>query len=1045
MSLPPIDIPYLIEKGYERRKCTETSLWYWSCDPERVTCGDTHLDEYTFIENPLISGFSTRGAELKDEMRERFLRFFQLRDHSKIEPYPILARWRDDIHLTIASIADFQPHVTSGLVDPPANPLTISQPCIRLTDVDAVGHSGRHLTTFEMMAHHVFNKPKEGLEYYWMNRCVELCHELFTEDLGIDALEITYVENPWSGGGNAGPAVEVIVGGLELATLVFMNLEEDEDGEYEIKGVNYSEMDLQIVDTGYGLERFCWAAAGTPTIYEAIYPESVSWLKELCNFDQKITNLNVDDLDKLLGELSKLSGIMNIEIGSDENEIYSRLIDRLSERKLDVNTEQIMDLMKPLSKIYAIPDHLHALCNMLGDGLVPSNAKEGYLARMMARRVMRMRDELGIEKTLPELAEHHIDVNFNLDKSKQKKNGILEILSLEEERYIETLRRGKNIVTNELKKHSKDVIELPDEFYFQLNDSQGIPPEMAVQIANNISGGDIKLRMGFNAEMAQRHADSVKVASRIKNKKILEIDRNIPETELLYYQHSFWLEFNAKVMICQEISHENESISHVVIMDKTAFYPEGGGQEADFGEIIHPNGTTKVLDCQKQGNYVIHFVDSEVPTASVVHGIVDYERRKQLMDHHTGVHIIGGAARKILGPHVFQAGSNVSEENGRLDITHYERLTREDLDKIETLANQVLQEVDGTIKSELDRKDADQKYGFDLYQGGAPKTKNVRILEIGTHDIQACGGTHHDIPGKIGQIRIVRSTLVQDGVERLQIVAGNAALRYGREQDELIRNSAATFGVSEKDLPKTSSRFFEEWKLQRKKIEQLEAEIIRLRTSGSNNDDSSEIDGVRIVIMEVDNDIKQMTKMVGELTLEPKKPTLAIIGSRDKGGKLLVAVTEDSLASERYDASKILKVIAKHIDGGGGGRPTFAQGGGSNSEGIPNALSAAKTLVLGKWEEARSENILTSSDIEDLIKVAMELGLESTEIGQYATKVAIQNAIADGHVDEKEATLIKKAAELAGFSPEQVKKIFDAVSDGHIDEEEEIILQNLLG
>jgi len=1045
MSLPPIDIPYLIEKGYERRKCTETSLWYWSCDAERITCGDTHLDEYTFIGNPLISGFSTRGAELKDEMRERFLRFFQLRDHSKIEPYPILARWRDDIHLTIASIADFQPHVTSGLVDPPANPLTISQPCIRLTDVDAVGHSGRHLTTFEMMAHHVFNKPKEGLEYYWMNRCVELCHELFTEDLGIDAFEITYVENPWSGGGNAGPAVEVIVGGLELATLVFMNLEEDEDGEYEIKGVNYSEMDLQIVDTGYGLERFCWAAAGTPTIYEAIYPESVSWLKDLCNFDKRITKLNVDDLDKLLGELSKLSGIMNIEIGSDENELYSRLIDRLSERKLDVNAEQIMDLMKPLSKIYAIPDHLHALCNMLGDGLVPSNAKEGYLARMMARRVMRMRDELGIDKTLSELAEHHIDVNFNLNKSKQKKNGIIEILSLEEERYIETLRRGKNIVANELKKHSKEIKELPDDFYFQLNDSQGIPPGMAVQIANNISGGEIKLRMGFNAEMAQRHADSVKVASRIKNKKILEIERKIPETELLYYQHSFWLEFNAKVMVCQPISHENKTISHVVIMDKTAFYPEGGGQEADFGEIIHPNGTAKVLDCQKQGNYVIHFVDSEVPIASVVHGIVDYDRRKQLMDHHTGVHIIGGAARKILGPHVFQAGSNVSEDNGRLDITHYERLTREDLDKIETLANQVLQEVDCTVKSELDRKDADQKYGFDLYQGGAPKTKNVRILEIGNHDIQACGGTHHDVPGKIGQIRIVRSTLVQDGVERLQIVAGNAALRYGREQDDLIRDSAATFGVSEKDLPKTSSRFFEEWKSQRKKIEQLEAEIIRLRTSGSDNDDSSDVDGVRIVIMEVDNDIKQMTKMVGELTLEPKKPTLAIIGSRDKGGKLLVAVTEDSLASERYDASKILRVIAKHIDGGGGGRPTFAQGGGSNSEGIPNALSAAKTLVLGKWEEARSENILTSSDIEDLISVAMELGLESTEIGQYATKVAIQNAIADGHVDDNEATLIKKAAELAGLSPEQVKKIFDAVSDGQIDEEEQILLQNLLG
>jgi len=184
--------------------------------------------------------------------------------------------------------------------------------------------------------------------------------------------------------------------------------------------------------------------------------------------------------------------------------------------------------------------------------------------------------------------------------------------------------------------------------------------------------------------------------------------------------------------------------------------------------------------------------------------------------------------------------------------------------------------------------------------------------------------------------------------------------------------------------------------------------------------------------------------MVGELTLDSEKPTLAIIGSRNKGGKLLVAVTENSVASKKYDASKILEVIAKHIEGGGGGRPTFAQGGGANSEGIPNALSAAKTLVLGKWEEARSDNILTSSDIEALIEVANELGLESTEIGQYATKVAIQHAIGDGYVDEDEAKLIKKAAELAGLSPEQVEKLFEAVSDGFIDDEEQKLLENLL-
>ena len=1044
MSLPPIEIPYLVKKGFKRSKCTETSLWFWSSDSNRVTCGDTNLDEYTFIGKPLISGFEERGIELKNKMRDRFLRFFQLRDHSKIHPYPIIARWRDDIHLTIASIADFQPHVTSGLVDPPANPLTISQPCIRLTDVDAVGHSGRHLTTFEMMAHHVFNKPKEGIEYYWVDRCVELCHELFTIELGIDELEITYVENPWSGGGNAGPAVEVIVGGLELATLVFMNLEEDEGGKYEIKGVKYSEMDLQIVDTGYGLERFCWAAAGTPTIYEAIYPDSVNWLKDLCGFEEKIGLLNLKDLDKLLGELSKLSGIMNIEIGSDENKIFSKLVERLFERDIHVERDQIINLMRTLSKIYAIPDHLHALANMLGDGLVPSNAKEGYLARMMARRVMRMRDELGIEKTLSELAEHHIEINLGLNKLKQSTEGILKILSVEEERYSETLRRGKNIVESELKKHSNDITELPDDFYFKLNDSHGIPPEMAVQIANSISQGNIRLRMGFNAEMAKRHDDYVKKAAKIKNKDLISLNSKMNNTELLYYQDSFWLEFNAKVIFCKPIKHDSELITHAILLDKTAFYPEGGGQESDFGKIIHPDGTSEVLDCQKQGEYVIHFTNSKIKVGAVVHGIVDFERRKQHMDHHTGVHIIGGAARKILGPHVFQAGSNVSVDSGRLDITHFERLTRDDLEKIELIANQVLQEIDSTTKLELDRKEADEQFGFDLYQGGAPKTKKIRILKIGDHDVQACGGTHHDNPGKIGQIRLVKSTLVQDGVERLQIVAGNAALRYGRSQDELIRDSASTFGVSETDLPKTSDRFFDEWKSQRKKIEQLEAEIIRLRTSGNQGDDSSNIDGIRIVILEVDNDIKQMTKMVGELTRDSDNPTLAIIGSRDKGGKLLVSVTENSIASERYDASIILRGIAKYIDGGGGGRSTFAQGGGSNSDGIPNALSAAKTLVLGKWKEARANKILTTSEIEDLIQVAINLGLESTEIGQYTTKLAIEHAIADGTVDDSETALIKKAAELAGLSPEQVEKIFDALSDGIIDEEERKLLQNLL-
>ena len=205
MGLPPIELQVFKDNGYFRKQCRVTDLWFWTCDESRDTCGDTEEDEYTFIGNPIIDGYKLLGRDLKDSMREAFLNFFEDNSHIRVEPYPVLARWRDDIHLTIASIADFQPHVTSGSVDPPANPLTISQPCIRLNDIDAVGRSGRHLTTFEMMAHHVFNRPDEGKMYYWMEECVKYCHDMMCSTFGIDPNEITYVENPWSGGGNAGP------------------------------------------------------------------------------------------------------------------------------------------------------------------------------------------------------------------------------------------------------------------------------------------------------------------------------------------------------------------------------------------------------------------------------------------------------------------------------------------------------------------------------------------------------------------------------------------------------------------------------------------------------------------------------------------------------------------------------------------------------------------------------------------------------------------------------------------------------------------------
>ena len=947
MSLPPIDLAVFHENGYIRKQCRITELWFWTTDPDRTTCGDTTEDEYTFIGAPLIQGYPMRGKALKDAMRETFLAFFENHEHTRVQPYPVLARWRDDIHLTIASIADFQPHVTSGEVEPPANPLTISQPCIRLTDVDAVGRSGRHLTTFEMMAHHVFNRPDEGRMFYWMEECVRFCHDLMTDALGIDANEITYVENPWCGGGNAGAAVEVIVGGLELATLVFMNLEEHPDGDVELKGDKYREMPLQIIDTGYGLERFCWAAAGTPTIYESIYPDSTAWLKDLANFSSITAQWPDLDLDALLGEMSRLNGIMNIEPGVDAEELQATFLRRLAERGIEVTGEQFAAVTEPLAKIYAIPDHLHALCNMLGDGLVPSNAKAGYLARMLARRTLRLRDELNLSVSLADLAQHHIEVNLAGADMKQTHDGLLGILALEEARYGEMLRKGGNVINTQLKSLPKDATSIPDEVLFNMNDSHGLAPDMAVGLAKQAGWSSVSVRTGFAAEMAERHARLAKQAAQaVEPKPLVEHIPSLPSTHALYYEDVQQQEFDASVLACLPLVGDDlpEGATHAIITDKTCFYPEGGGQEGDYGVLSTDSVQCRVLDTRKVNEHVLHLTDGPFDKGDLVHGSLDWKRRKQLMDHHTDVHIVGGAARRVLGPHVYQAGANKSVEMARLDITHFNRLTRDDLDAIESLANEVLGQVQRTEKTELNRKDADKKYGFDLYQGGAPKGSSIRILRIADHDIQACGGTHHDEPGQIGSIRIVRSAAVQDGVERLHIVAGESALNYAREQDAVLRAACEIYGIPSPELPRTSESFYKEWKDQRKRSEQLEAEIVRFRTSGGGSD-SQEIDGVRIVIMEAHGNLKKMTKMLKELTLDSSKPTLAVLGSKEGGGKLMIAVTENTIAAERYDAVTLLREIAPHINGGGGGRPTLAQGGGSNPDGLDAALDAARASV----------------------------------------------------------------------------------------------------
>ena len=228
-----LNLQYFHDHGYTRKKCASCGAYFWTLYPESTVCGDQPCVPFSFINNPL----GKKTMNLSD-VREGFLSYFEQHNHQRLhfpitnERMPVIARWRTDIYLTIASIADFQPHVTSGDVPPPANPLVISQPCIRLNDLDEVGKSGRHLTLFEMMGHHAFNKNID--EIYFKEDTVKFCDDFFTNTIGIPKEAINYKEELWNGGGNAGPCLEVVAKGLEIATLVFMNMKADPAGTYTI-------------------------------------------------------------------------------------------------------------------------------------------------------------------------------------------------------------------------------------------------------------------------------------------------------------------------------------------------------------------------------------------------------------------------------------------------------------------------------------------------------------------------------------------------------------------------------------------------------------------------------------------------------------------------------------------------------------------------------------------------------------------------------------------------------------------------------------------
>ncbi|HIH28989.1 MAG TPA: alanine--tRNA ligase [Thermoplasmata archaeon] len=899
------DLQFFHSNGFQRKKCKACGDYFWTLDPQTEFCGDQPCVKFSFIGNSLAKKPLTLA-----EVREGFLSFFESHGHSRLQypdtgqRCPVVARWRSDIYLTIASIADFQPHVTSGVVPPPANPLVISQPCIRLNDLDEVGKSGRHLTTFEMMGHHAFNKNIN--EIYWKEETVAYCDEFFRKKIGIPREAINYKEQLWIGGGNAGPCVEVLAGGLEIATLVFMNMKEDEHGKTNLDGKQYSPNPLNIVDTGYGLERIAWFTTGSPTVYETAFPKMLSFLHESLK----------DTSDK--------------------------------------------------GSIYALADHTKCLSFMLGDGIVPSNVKAGYLVRLIIRRSLRLLEKLQLDYTVRQLVEKQLGyLEKEFPSLIKRKDQISEILDIETRQFSDTLSKGEGLIRRILKE--KQTID--PSALIMLYDTHGMPPDVVQNIAQkeNIS---VTIPPNFDSMIAELHSHE-----KAEEEKP-DSQTDLPQTHPLYYDDHYIKEFDATILWQQTTPRGTE-----VILDKTAFYPEGGGQPADKGELFIDGKPIPVIHVEKTAGSIIHVLQSPAVIGKKVHGRIDWDHRYTLMKHHTGTHVVNGALRRLFGEHIWQAGSQLSVTEARFDFAHYKPIAEDEIQKIEHVANDFINQAIPVEKKVMKRNDAERSFGFRLYQGGVPPGNLIRVLNIPGIDVEACGGTHLNNTTEIEKVRILKTERIADGVNRITFAAGKMADAYQKEEHKLyervidmlssvysitdheniteqLRETEKFFSVSAEQLEKTLQRFlhetnkkepttektlvdacnhlFNEWKNTQKQKKMVSSDIIEQLMQ-----DAFEIPGtsIRMVIGICDSDA---ITIAGAIIQKPGY----IIHIYD-GKKLVSAASDDVDIDLRPLASEMGKILG----GSGGGKPKLTQCGGPNRDKIHDALQKAKELTVQKLKK----------------------------------------------------------------------------------------------
>ena len=872
------------DQGFERRSCKVCNRFFWTLDSERVKCPDHSDDTYSFIGDPPTSkrfDYTQSWKEVES--------FFVKNNHTSINRYPVVCRWRDDLYFTIASIVDFQRVMGSKVVfEFPANPLVVPQTCLRFKDLENVGVTGRHFSSFCMIGQHSI--PNEN--GYWKDECVNLDFNLLTEQFGIAKKEITFVEDVWEGGGSFGSSLEYFVRGLELGNAVFTEFQGDLS--------DYKTLDQRIIDMGAGLERFAWITMGTPTAYDCCFGPITEKLIGEAGIDA-----NSSVLTPYFTEIAK-----NLELYEDLTQVRKNAI-----KTTGLTDEQINRIITPLEGIYLIIDHIRTLIFAISDGALPSNVGGGYNLRIMLRRIVSTMDRLKLKFDLNEIIDIQIDYLKNTYPELEKtREDVKEIISIETGRYDSSKQRMQKIVSK-LNKEPKV------EDLITLYESDGVTPEYLKEM-KVIS----EIPSSFYSKLSDLHQSK-------KQKEQINLPlEGIPDTELLFYNEDP-REFDAKVL---------KSFENFVVLDKTAFYARGGGQEPDHGKI----SDQEIVDITKHGNIVVHEIKGEIPKeGDVVSCVVDAKRRDGITKNHTSTHIINTSARSVLGSWVWQHSAFKEEDHARLDITHHSALTDDDVMKIENAANSIIEKSIPVKIENFDRGTAEQKYGFRIYQGGVVPVKSVRIVSIGDLDIEACGGTHVANTSDVEQIKITRTKRIQDGVVRIEFVSGDGAKEFVKKKQQDSENKEKEEKLREQEKEKR----LEQRQIAKERIPVIAKSLLECKQGATTIDEITievaESGKANFCYSDSNNYDDVFHIGLGEVLCK-SDPKMVYCGLFEQGEKIRVIVYAGDDISKEKSAGDIVKSISQILGGAGGGSPKFAQGGGTDKSKKEDAIKNAKSMII---------------------------------------------------------------------------------------------------